>query len=146
VLSGAWYVEGRRTSQRTTPTTSAKNSERPATHQPGRPARRAVLEGADSARADRADERHGVEAGHPDAGRRVLGVDDHAVADVHADVADRAVVEDEVTRLQLARRDVRAVAVLRAGRVREAHAGGTPRGHRQTGAVEGARAGGTVDV
>jgi hypothetical protein len=41
---------------------------------------------------------------HPGAG--VQGVHDLAIADVHADVADRAVVEDEVTGLQLTLRDL----------------------------------------
>ena len=76
----------------------------------------------------------------------VRRVHDHAVADVHADVADRAVVEHQVAGLQLGLRDRGAGAHLRARRVRQADAGLRPGRHREAGAVEGARAGGAVDV
>ena len=49
-LSGAWYVESRCVSQTTSPTTRARNSERPATHQRGRPATPCVLGGLLEAR------------------------------------------------------------------------------------------------
>ena len=72
--------------------------------------------------------------------------DDHAVADVHADVADRAVVEDQVARLQVGGGDAGAGGVLGARGVRQRDAGLGPGHHRQARAVEGAGAGGAVDV
>ncbi len=69
-----------------------------------------------------------------------------AAADVHAHVADRAVVEHQVTGLQLALRNVRAASVLRRGAVGQRDAGLGPGCEGQAGAVEGARSGRTPDV
>ena len=53
-------------------------------------------------------------------------VDHVAVADVDADVVDRAAEEHQVAARQLARRDVGADVELRLRRVRQGHAGGRP--------------------
>src|SRR3954453_16556013 len=78
-------------------------------------------------------------------GAGVRGMDNQAAADVDADVADRAVEEDEVARLERrgGRRDALPVVRLGVGVVRERHARGLPGTHRQPAAVErrGARGG-----
>ena len=71
---------------------------------------------------------------------------DPAVADVHPDVADRRVVEDQVARHQLALADPAALAGLRLRRVRQRDAGLAPGVHHQAGAVERVRAFGAPDV
>ena len=119
-------------------------SSAPASRRPAAPAARPNLEV--SRRTDRTDVRHVVQVAHEDAGARVGCVHDQAVADVHADVADRAVVEHQVARHQLALGDVRAGAELRARGVRERDAGLGPGHHRQARAVESAGAGRAVDV
>src|SRR5439155_3402294 len=87
---------------------------------------------------------HVVESGDDDSRAGVEGIHDLPVADVHADVTDRAVVEDQVTGLELALGDVPTRIVLRCGAVRQAHAGLAPRHHGQARAVERARPGGAV--
>ena len=77
-----------------------EDSTRPATHQRGRPAWRRRSAGSDGTGV-----RHRVHRRRGDAAARVGRVHDHAVADVHADVADRAVVEHQVAGLQLGLRD-----------------------------------------
>src|SRR5918999_420255 len=115
----ATYGSSRTEVQVTAPTTSRTATASTTSQRRGRP----EMDGAGSARADRADERHGVQPGDGHVGARVGRVDDHPVADVHADVADRAVVEDQVPRPQVAGRDAGAGAELRARRVREPDAG-----------------------
>ena len=58
----------------------------------------------------------------------------------------RALVEDEVARLDRRHRDVGRRRVLGAREVRQAHASGPPRPRRQTGAVERVRPRGTPHV
>ena len=73
---------------------------------PARTTRRGLLTVVPgSAGTDRARDRHRAHRGDGDTGAGVRGVHDLAVADVHADVADRAVVEHQVARLQRADRD-----------------------------------------
>src|SRR4051794_7669341 len=143
---GSTADSGRRTT--TTVTASAATSSaasahstRPAVRRRGRPASPRM-----SSRADGTGVGHGVHTRDLNADAWVLRVHDLAVADVHAHEADRAVVEHQVTGLQLGLRHGWAGAHLRAGGVREADAGLLPGPHRQTGAVEGTRAGGAEDV
>ena len=96
-------------------------------------------------RGDRSGSGRPRDAGDVDRAGLGRGVDDLAVADVHRDVADRRVVGDQVTRLQLAQRDRRQPACPPEVRGMR-HAGLRPGPRRQAGAVEGVRAGGAVDV
>src|SRR4051794_40364394 len=73
--------------------------------------------------------RHQVDGGRLDGRARVARVHDAAVADVHPDVADRLVVEDQVARLEVALADPATLAVLRLGRVRQRDAGSGPGRH-----------------
>src|SRR4029077_13796884 len=113
---GATYGESSRTAHVMPPAARAATATRPTNQRllDDRPAVLTSVCGRGSARADRAGVRHRVQAGHQDARPGVGGVHDQAVADVHADVADRAVVEDQVARLQGARGDVRSGSELRA--------------------------------
>src|SRR5690606_38741781 len=74
---------------------------------------------AGSARPSGAGDRHGGDPRDPYAGGGVRRVDDLTVADVDADMADGAVVEDQVARLQLRGGDRRRRAHLRARGVRK---------------------------
>src|SRR4051812_29374567 len=85
----------------TSTTSRLRNSTKPPA--PWGRAARLVRSGA---RADCTDVRHVVQPGDADAGAGVERIHDLPVADVHADVADRAVVEDQVTGLKLALGDV----------------------------------------
>src|SRR3954454_3367290 len=96
--------------------------------------------------ATRSGERHRRELGVLDAGARVRRVDDHALADVQPDVADAAVEEDEVARLQLGAGHGPPVAELGLRGAVQADAGRLPGPEGQAGAVERVRAGGAEDV
>jgi SulP family sulfate permease len=71
----------------------------------------------------------------------VRGADHLAVADVDADVVDRAAEEHQVAGLHVRAADVRAAVVLRGCGVRQRDARVAPGPHGQAGAVERARAG-----
>src|SRR6478735_2850254 len=75
------------------------------TEPPARNGRAALLVESGS-RAHSTDVRHVVKSGDDDSGAGVERIHDLPVADVHADVTDRAVVEDQVTGLKLALGDV----------------------------------------
>ena len=99
-----------------------------------------------------ADDPHGPHVGAPEdrldlhrlaeRGR----VEHQAVTDVHADVADVGEEEHQVTRLQLAPRDVLARVPLIAGEVRQADPDLGVGPHDQAGAVEIVRPGTAPDV
>src|SRR5436190_5416540 len=77
-----------------------------------------------------------VDAGDRDGAAGVRSVHELAAAEVDADVADRRVIEDEVTGLGVTRRYVRSGGGLGSGVAGQVHARLTPRIVRQTGAVE----------
>ena len=69
-----------------------------------------------------------------------------AATDVHADVGDARVEEDEVTRLQVGCRHWATCRVLSGCGSRQTDAGLAPRGHHETGAVIPGRSSSAPDV